>query len=107
MATEVRADPVELSRLATIVLTASQDLADAWRTAKNGLNLPHSAFGNSGAALLFAHEETVDAADLTISRQITILEEDSDRLYRVAFAYEKAELDAQEGFSRARPVVAP
>jgi hypothetical protein len=109
MATEVRADPVELSRLATIVLTASQDLADAWRTAKNGLNLPPDAFGNnSGAAALhLAHEDTVAAADLTISRQIAIFEEDSDRLYRVAFAYERAELDAQEGFSRARPVGAP
>jgi hypothetical protein len=108
MATEVRADPVELSRLATIVLAAAQDLADAWHTAKNGLNLPPDAFGNeSGASLHSAHEATVEEADLTISRQITILEEDSDRLYRVAFAYERAELDAQEGFSRARPVGAP
>jgi hypothetical protein len=109
MATEVRADPVELSRLATIVLTASQDLADAWRTAKDGLNLPSAAFGNSdgAAAVHFVHELTVTDAEAAIDRQSAILEEDSDRLYRVAFAYERAELEAQEGFSRARPVGAP
>jgi len=103
MATDVRADPVELTRLAADVLTASQKLADIWRSAKNPLAMPVAAFGNSNGAtgVHDANQAVVDDADVTIGRQVAVLEGDVDRLYRVAFAYEKAELDAQEAMRRA------
>ena len=104
MATDIRVDPRELTRLAAKMLAASRDLADGWRTAKNRLALPPDAFGvgrPAAAAIHKAHESTVDDADTTIGRQVSILEDDVDRLYRVAFAYERADLDAQQTIDRA------
>ena len=103
MATDIRADPLELTRLTATVLTASQDLADAWRTTRNALAVPLAAYGNSNSAsgVHDAHQATVDDAGVTVGRQVSILEDDVDRLYRVAFAYEKAELDAQEELIKA------
>ena len=43
---DVRADYVEVARLAADVLSGSQQLADGWRTAQHGLAPPASAFGN-------------------------------------------------------------
>jgi hypothetical protein len=103
MATDIRVDPRQLTRLAATVLAASQDLADGWRTAKNGLALPRKAFGTvrHAAAAYQAHQSTVDRADTTIGRQVSILEDDVDRLYRVAFAYEQADLEARRTMDRA------
>jgi hypothetical protein len=104
MATDIRVDPRELTRLAGIVLAASRDLADGWRTAKHRLDLPPNAFGAgrpAAAAMHRAHASVVDAADTTIGRQVSILEDDVDRLYRVAFAYEQADLDARQTMDRA------
>ena len=102
MATDIRADPLELTRLAATVRTASEELADARRTTRNPLAVPLTAYGNSNSAsgVHAAHEATVDDADITVGRQVSILEDDVDRLYRVAFAYEKAELDAQQNLIR-------
>jgi hypothetical protein len=103
MATDIRVDPRELTRLAAAMLAAAGDLADGWRTAKHRLTLPRRAFGTGRIAsdLYDAHQATVDAADVTIGRQVSILEDDVDRLYRVAFAYEQADLDAGRTMDRA------
>jgi len=103
VAEEVRVDYVELTRLAADVLTGSQNLADAWRTAKADLSPPVAAFGNSkaGPAVRDSHEAVMEDADVTIGRQVGVLEGDVDRLYRVAFAYEKQEADNQEALFRA------
>jgi hypothetical protein len=100
---DIRADYVEVARLAADVLSGSQQLADGWRNAQRSLAPPASAFGNSkaGASLCDAHASVVDEADIVIGRQVGVLEEDVDRLYRVAFAYEKQEADAQEDLYRA------
>jgi hypothetical protein len=100
---DLRADYVEVARLAADVLAGSQQLDDGWRAATRDLAPPVAAFGNSkaGASLCDAHASVVDEADTVIGRQVGILEEDVDRLYRVAFAYEKQEADAQEDLYRA------
>jgi hypothetical protein len=109
MATETRADPVELTRLAGTVLTASTDLAEAWQNAKAPLAIPLAAFGNSNNATAVheTHQSAVDEADVTIGRQVAVLEGDADRLYRVAFAYEKADQDARAEVLRAAGAGAP
>jgi hypothetical protein len=103
MATDIRVDPRQLTRLAATMLAASRDLADGWRTAKNRLALPQSAFGTirHAVAIYQAHQSTVDHANTTIGRQVSILEDDVDRLYRVALAYEQADLDARQTMDRA------
>ena len=100
---DIRADYVEVARLAADVLAGSQQLGDGWRDAKRSLAPPVAAFGNStaGASLADAHATVVDEADTVVGRQVSVLEEDVDRLYRVAFAYEKQEADAQEDLYRA------
>lgn len=100
---DIRANYVEVARLAADVLAGSQQLADGWRNAKKDLAPPAAVFGNSraGASLYEAHGNAVDDADTTIDRQTNVLEDDVDRLYRVAFAYEKQEADAQADLYRA------
>jgi hypothetical protein len=96
VSTEVRADPVELTRVADQMLRSSQRIGDAWRAAQGLLAVPVAAFGDSSAAaaLSAAGEQTVDDAAVTIGRLVAVLEGDMDRLYRVAFAYKKADDDA-------------
>jgi hypothetical protein len=99
---EVRADPVELTRLADQMLRSSQQLADAWSAAQGALTLPGTAAGDSarGPAVISAHESTMDDADVAIGRLVAVLEGDMDRLYRIAFAYKKADDDADAAFRR-------
>ena len=99
---DIRANYVEVARLASDVLAGSQQLADGWKDAKKDLAPSPTVFGNSkaGASLYEAHINAVDDADTTIDRQTNVLEDDVDRLYRVAFAYEKQEADAQEDLYR-------
>jgi hypothetical protein len=93
---EVRADPVELTRLADAMLSASQAVADGWRGAQGPLAIPAEAFGDSSGAagLATAHEASADDADVANGRLVAVLEGDTDRLYRVAFAYKQADDDA-------------
>jgi hypothetical protein len=97
---EVRADPVELTRLADRMLRSSQQIGDAWREAQGTLAVPAAAFGDSsGAAGVHdTHQDTVDDADVTIGRLVAVLEGDMDRLYRVAFAYKKTDDDAAAAY---------
>jgi hypothetical protein len=99
---DIRANYVEVARLAADVLAGSQQHDDGWRRAKRDLAPPASVFGNSkaGASLSEAHANVVDEADIAIGREVGVLEDDVDRLYRVAFAYEKQEADAQEDLYR-------
>ena len=43
----------------------------------------------------------MDEGDVTIGRQVAVLEGDVDRLYRVAFAYEKFEEDEKDRIRKA------
>jgi hypothetical protein len=103
MPDDIRADPAAVARLAAAVLEASNQLADAWRTAQGPLAIPEAAFGNSGGAagVFQSHGANVEAADMTITRQVAVLEGDTDRLYQVAFAYQKHEEDEQANLRRA------
>jgi hypothetical protein len=95
MGEDLRASPVELTRLATDVLTASQQIRDSWANGQGDLAIPGTAFGNSNGAngVRDSHQATMDEGDVTIGRHVAVLEGDVDRLYRVAFAYEKFEED--------------
>jgi hypothetical protein len=95
-ATEVRADPIELTRLADRMLHASEVIADVWHGAQMSLDVPIAAFGDSAqaTALAVAYDCALDAADICVSRLTVVLEGDMDRLYRIAFAYRKADNDA-------------
>ena len=103
MGEDLRADPVELTRLATDVLTASQQMRDIWANGQGDLTIPPTAFGNSNgaAAVGDSHQAAMDEGDVTIGRQVAVLEGDVDRLYRVAFAYEKFEEDEKERIRKA------
>jgi hypothetical protein len=99
---EVRADPVELARFADRLLGLSQLLADAWRTAQGLLVLPATAAGDSsrGPALIRAHESTVEEAEIALGRLVALLEGDTDRIYRIAFAYRQADQAAEDAVNR-------
>jgi uncharacterized protein YukE len=102
---EVRADPVELTRLAEQMLTASQQISDGWRLAQGELAVPAEAFGDTPAAgtARSEHQATVDAAEVTIGRLVAVLENDVDALYRTAFAYQQADEAAARKFHREHP----
>jgi len=102
---EVRADPVELTRLADRMLRSSQQIADAWREAQGALAIPVAAFGDSAgvAGVHDTHQDTVDDADVTIGRLVAVLEGDMDKLYRVAFAYKKTDDDAAAAYGLPYP----
>jgi hypothetical protein len=93
---ETHANPLELTRLADQMLRSSQTVADAWRAAQPGLTLPPGCLGDSAgsAQLQEAHDTAVDDTDLAVGRLVGVLEGDTDRLYRVAFAYQQADQDA-------------
>jgi hypothetical protein len=93
---EVRADPVEVTRVAAQMLLCSEHLADAWSNAQAALAVAASAFGNSagGPGVHASHQATIADADVAVGRLVAVLEGDTDRLYRIAFAYQKADDDA-------------
>jgi hypothetical protein len=105
MADEVRADPIELTRLAEQMLTASQQIGDGWRGAQGRLAIPAGAFGDTPAAATVTAEQqsTVDDAGVTAGRLVAVLENDTDALYRVAFAYRKADEEAERRFRQTHP----
>lgn len=101
----MRATPVDLTRLADVMLKSSQEIGDAWRAAAGSLAVPAAAYGDSPGApgVHTAHELTVDDADLAIGRLVAVLEGDMDRLYRVAFAYQKNDEDAAARYRALHP----
>jgi hypothetical protein len=97
---EVRADPDQLIRLGDQMLRCSQQIADAWRAAQPELLVPVGACGDSaqGPATRDSTETTVGEADVLLGRFVAVLEGDLDRLYRIAFSYEKADENAVNRF---------
>jgi hypothetical protein len=95
MATEVRADPAELAQLAKANLTASIELGDAFRNGQGSIAVPVEAFGNAtvGASVHASHQAAADDADTAVGRLVAVYEGDADKLYQVAFVYEKADED--------------
>ncbi|MQA25222.1 MAG: hypothetical protein GEU94_07085 [Micromonosporaceae bacterium] len=105
MVQEVRADYTDLARLAQDILEAADGVTNALRTARDAFTLPVSAFGNSsvGSSVHYAHEQTTETGGVTVERLVEVLEGDVDRVYRVAFAYRKADLEAAEDTCRNAP----
>ena len=80
--------PEQLSELAGTCLGASQGVLDAWTAAAGSLAaLSDGAAGNTAgaAALLGAHTGASESADLLMGRFSSVLEQDMDDLYAVAF----------------------
>jgi hypothetical protein len=96
MGDEVRADPVELAKLAGKTLDASIELGDGWRQAQADLAVPAAAFGNlpAGQGVHRAHVAAAEDGDRGVGRLVAVYEGDVDRLYRVAFAYQQADREA-------------
>ena len=93
---ELGADPIELTRLAGTYLRESQRLGDALRTERATLSPPAPDFGRTATAstLHFASDSSTELAELAIGRLVEVVEGDVDRLYRLAFAYHEANLQA-------------
>ncbi len=102
MTQEVRADYTELTRLAADVLTAADGLADGLGTARDSFGLTAAMFGNStaGSGVYDAQQQAAEGAGTAVDRIVQVLEDDVDRLYGVAFAYQKADQDAAEEVCR-------
>lgn len=79
--------PERLSELAGTCLSASQEVMDAWSGALGSLSLSGGAAGNTagGSSLLSTHTTTSESADLALGRFVSVLEQDMDDLYAVAF----------------------
>jgi uncharacterized protein YukE len=101
---EIRADPVELTRMAGVTLSASQQLADAWGAAQGKLAVPGQAFGNASGPgfhqLTSVYPRVSDGAGPAVEALTAVLENDTDALYRTAFAYRKADDDAAAKLAR-------
>jgi hypothetical protein len=106
MPDEVRAEPVELARLAGRTLDAAVDLEDGWRRAQRDLAIPATAYGtlSAGQGIHRAHAAATEDGDAAVSCLVAVYEGDVDRLYRVSFAYQQADREAAERADRARQV---
>src|SRR5258706_15970121 len=107
MAQEIRADPDALTELAGATLMAADGLGAQYRAEFRHLPLPEPAFGNLPAAPgahLVAERLLVDAHE-AIASLAAVLEGDTDRLLRTAFAYRDADRRAgtRIGNSRQAP----
>jgi hypothetical protein len=95
---EVRADPEEIVRLAKATLAGADGMTGAWSSAQGAVAPRGTAFGNSaesgGCALAAA--EALAAVDETWREFTGVYEGDVDRLYRVAFAYQQADIEAAQ-----------
>jgi hypothetical protein len=98
MSTEVRADPSELVRLAADTLNAARSMGDGFRGVEPDLAVPAAVFGNtpSAAQLAAAHDNAASTAGAAVDCLVAVQDDDVDRLYRAAFAYRRADLDAAQ-----------
>jgi hypothetical protein len=83
---EVRADPVELSGLASATLAVATTMTGGWRGARLRAN---SYAGHDG--LREATASAASAAELAVRRVLEVFTADADRLWQTAFAYEEAD----------------
>jgi hypothetical protein len=83
---EVRADPVELSGLASATLAVASTMTGAWR----GAELRARSYGGH-QGLQGATTSAAAAADIAVRRLLDVFAADADRLWQTAFAYEEAD----------------
>ncbi len=96
MGDEVRADPVEIARVAQSYLDNSKDLASALRSVRADALINPADFGKVGPAaqLNSAYTGVAGSAGTALERIIGVLEVDNESLLQVAFAYQQADEDA-------------
>lgn len=109
MATEVRADPIELTRLAETCLDAANGLTDHLTATTEPFSFPQSAFGNTAAAVsgYQTSQATAESTGQAVARLVAVLEGDVDKIYRIAFAYQQADREASDELCRERPGLQP
>jgi len=101
----VRVIPQDLSTLAGACLASSQELTDAWDGSSSGFNVPGTAAGDTpgGPALVTAHVAVAEAAALAVGHLSSVLEQDMDDLYAVAFDMTTTDEDAAEAMQTLTP----
>ncbi len=101
----MRVVPQDLSTLAGACLTSSQQLTDAWNAAVGQLDVPGTAAGDTtgGPALVAAHQAVAEAANGALSGLSSVLEQDMDDLYAVAFDMTTTDEDAAESLETLTP----
>ncbi|MDG4791840.1 hypothetical protein O7626_39180 [Micromonospora sp. WMMD1102] len=105
MGDEVRADPVEIVRVAQSYLDNSSELASALRAVRADAVLSPADFGQVSPAgqLTDAYNTVTAAAGTAVERVIGVLEVDNESLLHVAFAYRQADERAAERHRRDHP----
>lgn len=98
MAKEVQADPVELGVLGKAFITAGTGLRTGLRDMRSEGLIPATAFGNTPGAESCNEEysDVLEKAGQAVEDLADTAERDSDAVYRVAFAYQKTDLDNAE-----------
>lgn len=99
-----RADPTELAGLASQTLTAADGMSDALTAGRETFAVPVAGFGDTAAAsgAHRQHEGLREQVGTTTERLVQVLEGDVDRIYRVAFAYQKLDQEAAADLCRRR-----
>src|SRR5688572_13239315 len=102
MGAEVRADPVELARVAQSYLDSSQDLAAALRAVRADALIAPADFGRVGPAgqLNDGYTTVSGSAGTALERVVGVLEVDNESLLRAAFAYRQADEAAARRLER-------
>lgn len=98
----LRADPLELSRLAAATLDVSAALSDGWRSSVHLLT-PGRGSSAGGEQVHRAATSAAAAAQTALRRMAEVFAADADRLWQTAFAYEEADERAQRRLDRRRP----
>jgi hypothetical protein len=100
---EIRAEPDALVQLASQSLMAADRFADVMAGARGTAGPPGSAYGNARVATVVhaAAQAALADAETAVGRLNAVYEGDADRLYRVAFAYRQADIEAAERTRRA------
>jgi hypothetical protein len=103
----MRVVPQDLTALAGACLTSSQELVDAWNAAIGELDVPGTAAGDSagGPGFVGAHQAVAEAANAALSGLSSVLEQDMDDLYAVAFDMTTTDEDAAESLETLKPGV--
>ncbi|MDW5326424.1 hypothetical protein [Plantactinospora sp. KLBMP9567] len=105
MGEEVRADPVEIARVAQSYLDNSAELASALRAVRADAVISPADFGRVSPAgqLQDAYNTVAGSAGTAVERVIGVLEVDNESLLQVAFAYRQADERAAERHRREHP----
>jgi hypothetical protein len=86
----LRADPAQLSRLASATLAIATALTGSWRAGAGRLVAGPTGYGGD-ERLHQANVAAATAADVAVRRVLEVLAGDADRLWQTAFAYEEAD----------------